>query len=189
MALRVRATRPLVKKTQADLLQGLANMADSGFKEFQEKWKRHFDYSRKELLNRRDELRMLWQVECCEHIALTAHTKRLRDKIWREFRRPADFVGICNHWLRLERQTFQVVTTKQGVDRIAPNDHCLPAVLAVACVRFRELMKVCGTCQAYFIAKRRDAKFCSAKCAKPAKREAKLRWWHRNRDRGRRPPS
>jgi hypothetical protein len=183
-------------------------MPDSGFQEFQKKWGKYFDYSRKELLHRRDELRHLWQVEAgvgsieewpfhadddwLERIPamrLTARTKKLHDRGRRAFGRPADFVGICNHWLRLERQTVHVIENKDAVPRIVPNNRCLPAILVVSCVRFRELMKVCSTCQTFFIARRRDAKFCSEECAKPAKREAKLRWWHRNKDRGRRPPS
>jgi hypothetical protein len=31
----------------------------------------------------------------------------------------------------------------------------------------------------YFFAKRRSQKYCSDECAKPAKREAKLRWWNK----------
>jgi hypothetical protein len=206
MTLRVRATSRSLKRIQADLLRDLANMSDSSIREFQKKWSQLFDYSPKVLLRRRDELRLLWQIEAgvgiigdlpndatddeWEHIppmVLTVRTKRIRDRIWREFGRPADFVGVCNQWLRLERQTFQVIANKDDLARIFPNNRCLPAVLVVACVRFRDLMKVCGTCHVFFIATRRPAKFCSKECAKPAKREAKLRWWHRNKDRGRSP--
>ncbi len=170
-----------IKKNQSALLQDLANMPDSGFHNFQANWGIRFDYSRKALLQRRDELRLLWQVESGANITLTSRTKRLREQMWREVGRPTEFAWICNHWFRLERQIIQVVENKKGLARIVLNDHSLPAVLAVACVRFRELMKVCGTCERFFIAKRRDAKYCSTACAKPAKREAKLRWWHRNK--------
>ena len=48
------------------------------------------------------------------------------------------------------------------------------------------LAKVCKNkkCPApYFVAKRRDQRYCSAKCAGPAKRAAKLKWWRGNRQR------
>jgi hypothetical protein len=190
-------------RNQRRLLQDLANMSDSGFKEFQRKWSRLFDYTRRVLLHRRDELRHLWQVEAgvgsigewpgdadddwlesIPPMMLTPRTKKLQDRNGREFGRLADFVGVCNQWLRLERcQTFKVIENKDGLARIAPNDRCLPVVLVIACVRFRELMKVCGTCQRFFIGSRRDAKFCSEECAKPAKRESKLRYWHRKQHR------
>jgi hypothetical protein len=34
---------------------------------------------------------------------------------------------------------------------------------------------------AYFFAAKKGQKYCSEICAKPAQREAKLRWWHENR--------
>src|SRR5262245_42165371 len=100
----VRVERRSIKKNQSTLLQDLANMPDSGFRDFQRKWGRQFDYSLKALLQRRDELRLLWQVEAGANIVLTNRTKRLRDQIWRELGQPAEFTWICNHWLRLERQ-------------------------------------------------------------------------------------
>lgn len=50
-----------------------------------------------------------------------------------------------------------------------------------------DLMRVClnPDCPArYFVADRRSQKFCSEKCAEPARREYKRRWWNDNRGSG-----
>src|SRR5690349_905848 len=107
-------------------------MPDSRVQEFQSKWGKYFNYSRQELLYRRDELRWLWQVEAGDDLKFTVRTKRLREQMWRELRRPAEFTWICNHWLRLERQSFHVVATKQGLAGLSANDRCLPAILSIA---------------------------------------------------------
>jgi hypothetical protein len=62
------------------------------------------------------------------------------------------------------------------------NPRCLPAVLALACIRHAGHFGYCRnhSCAApYFFTRRRDQRYCSPDCAWPAKKEAKLRWWHK----------
>jgi len=90
---------------------------------------------------------------------------------------------ICEHWLGLERNSW-LVAWHQSEKRIRANPSSLPAVLAWACVYHANRLCICrnAECPApYFIAARRDQKFCSNDCASPAKKAAKLKWWHANR--------
>jgi hypothetical protein len=112
----------------------------------------------------------------------------LQEKMRREFRRPA----LRRHLQSLAASGASNISG--GYDKARCRSHRTKRALPPCRFdrRLRSVSRtdeVCGTCQTYFIANRRDAKFCSAKCAKPAKREAKLRWWRRNKDRGRHPPS
>src|SRR5581483_4524753 len=46
---------------------------------------------------------------------------------------------------------------------------------------FRESWRarICGSCQAHFVAEKRQTQYCSSKCAAAAKRRNDLEWWHR----------
>ena len=76
----------------------------------------------------------------------------------------------------------QYYSAKSGRRFALVQEPLAPAFLQA--IHAADLMRVCQNpdCPArYFIADRRTQKFCSEKCAGPAQREAKRRWWNENR--------
>jgi hypothetical protein len=187
----------LVKLTTEALLVDLANMRDDGITAFRRKWDAYYErYSDDFLLTRRDELLMLWSKRFSrlpatlsskdfeESIGLqvSARMHKLYDNWQTCLPEPLEQF-ICEHWLALER-TALVVAWSPSEKRIKANPSCLPAVLAWACVFHAKHLRICRNSefcpQRYFLGSRRDQRYCSEECAVPAKRAAKLRWWHKH---------
>ena len=143
---------------------------------------RYGRYSDEELLTLRDELRALWRYQAERCAEFTTRTRKIHETYERVPELPLQKI-ICEHWLRYERLPFEVTWTKQQ-KRIRANPQCLPAVLAWACVLHARNLKFCKNpdCECrFYLASRKDQKFCSAECAAPAKRAAKRRWWSEHR--------
>jgi hypothetical protein len=176
----------------------LANLRDDGLSHFRQicGYKRYTD---NELLLRRDELRILWAKrssylkrnfteedwESAIGVPVTRRTMALCEV--GELRHPDPLEQvICEHWLRQKGQLWDVTWTARE-KRMKANSKCLPAVLALGCLHFADRLCVCRNpdCPArFFIGTRSDRKYCSDECARPAKRAAKLNWWHKNRGLG-----
>ena len=90
---------------------------------------------------------------------------------------------ICDHWLRLKGVRFEVEWNKNR-KAIVTSGRRLPPHLVVTCIQFGDRFGFCRNqaCPApYFLASRRDQIYCSNACAWPAKKAAKLKWWHEHR--------
>jgi hypothetical protein len=115
-------------------------------------------------------------------IPLTKRTAALYEKAEARFPDPLEQV-ICEHWLRQKGQRWNVIWTARE-KRMKADPRFLPSVLALGCLQYADLLCVCRNleCPArFFIGSRGDRKYCSEECARPAKRAAKLNWWHKNR--------
>jgi hypothetical protein len=89
---------------------------------------------------------------------------------------------ICEHWLRGDRNGGLCIHWSSR--QIKANPTFLGTVLAIACVYHSPYLRICrnSDCRArYFIAARKDQKYCSPECAEPAKLAAKRKWWNANR--------
>lgn len=89
---------------------------------------------------------------------------------------------ILEGWLRRAKNPYQVEWRPKP--RLRANVHSLEAMLSLALIRHGERLGFCGNpnCKRpYFFKARKDQRYCSAKCAEPAKREAKFRWHRANR--------
>jgi hypothetical protein len=179
------------------LLLDLANMRDEDFGNFRRRWDRLYSrYKNEELLKLRDQLRMLWSKKyagvhpkCLSeayenhlHLQISLRAEPLYHG-WLSCPDEPLEGFICGHWLSLEKCSW-LVMWRPGEKRIKPNPHSLPTVLACACAFHADHLAMCRNvdCPApYFIASRRDQKFCTDVCALPAKKAAKLRWWHKHR--------
>jgi hypothetical protein len=159
-----------------DFLREMANLRDDGIVRFQQRYDPYFNrYEKSELLQLRDELRALWTggKQMPETIAadwdedLAAASGTLLEE-W-----------ICNRWLRRNRGGLVIL-----FGDIQADPYVLPALLAYSAHLCRKRMQVClnGDCPApYFVASRRDQRYCSHECAAPAMRAAKRRSWHRHK--------
>jgi hypothetical protein len=189
------------------LLSELANMQDDGLRAFRRKWDCLYQrYTDRELLDFRDELRLLWDsvapfeltqeklrnqpvdvtVDLCSGV--TAGQRALFE-YWDEGpSHSGDSLEktICEMWLGQEKSVLYVDWTP-GHRRVRPDKRSLSASLTFACVHYAEHMGMCRNpdCPSrYFIASRKNQRYCSPDCASPAKKEAKLKWWRENRGTG-----
>ena len=191
-----------------ELLVDLANLRDDGLTRFRKKWKSLLQFYRGEdVLARRDELRLLWTVELWTYrikqephrsfhqwrdslpadfaVPLTEHNRSLYDE-WVEI--GEGLLGpleqhICNHWLILKGVRFEVEWSENRKAVVATG-RTLPPNLVRACVQVAKRFGYCRNLQCaapYFLASRRDQLYCSSDCAWPAKKAAKLKWWHAHR--------
>lgn len=159
-----------------DFLREMANLRDDGVARFQQRYDPFFNrYEKSELLQLRDELRALWTggKKMPETLAadwdedLAAASGTLLEE-W-----------ICNRWLRRTRGGLVIF-----FGAIQADPYALPALLAYSAYLCGKRMRVClnGDCPApYFVAGRRDQRYCSTECAAPAKLAAKRRSWHRHK--------
>lgn len=179
------------------ILYELANLRDDGLPRFRQIWGKFFKrYKNSEILVRRDELRLLWAKRSSylkgdfteadwESSIANPITKRILDlheECDLRYPEPLEQV-VCEHWLR-ERGHRWIVKWGPREKRMCADPRCLPAVLALGCIHFADLLCVCRNpeCPArFFVGNRSDRLYCSEECAKPAKRAAKLDWWHKNR--------
>lgn len=186
------------------LLFDLANTNDDGIRAFRRKWDRLYRrYGDQKLLKYRDELRLLWghatppdEEEFRDQFVATSwedFTSGMTERQKQLFKAYLDAPAspehnslekmICEMWLN-EKRDGSVVDWTPTRKRIRANPVALPVVLAWACVHDAEHLGFCrnpACANPYFIAKRKDQRYCSPECAQPAKKEAKLKWWHRNR--------
>ncbi len=192
-----------------NLLVDLANMHDDRIPRFRRRWGRLYGrYTDQVLLERRDELRLLWGYQA-RHRVLTrffAGGADQGDERWLEdfdpatskhsaqlFRRWSECAEaekedrsllqefICEYWLSQAEVQWSVHWNKKY---IGADQRSLPTMLAWLCVRSRDLLKVCrnpACFTPYMLVRRRDQKYCSDACAIPAQREAKRRWWHKQK--------
>jgi hypothetical protein len=163
---------------------------------FRRKWNRVYQrYSDEALLKIANELRLLWV-----HVAPsrprfsrieslfrhTTNTEQLeKDYDWSAA--PDRSVGlpqfICERWLRTDKNGI-VIHWRSRQIKASPTS--LTTVLAASCLHHWPYFRICmnSDCKnRYFIAARKDQKYCSPECAEPAKLAAKLKWWHENRGR------
>lgn len=134
----------------------------------------------------RRELRRQWnESHHAVELPITDRNKKLYDE-WDEL--GEGHLGpleqyICDHWLSLKGVRFEVEWT---VNRkvVGTTGRRLPPHLVLACLHLADRFGFCRnpSCPApYILASRRDQLYCSDVCAGPAKKAAKLRWWHDNR--------
>jgi hypothetical protein len=197
------STTPLPEARTVTLLRDLANLRDDGIKRFRNRWDQFYgrlsDY---ELLQRRDELRILWTAQFCkidtdkpggfaEAIPFeeTHRTDAITEALKHFPEDPLEKV-VCDHWLRRSKHPWTVEWGKRK--RCLAHPYSLTDVLALACIRHSDRFGVCHNvkCVApYFFKRRRDQLFCCYECAWPAQKAAKLRWWkkHGSRNRSKKP--
>jgi hypothetical protein len=160
---------------------------------FRKSWDKLYKrYSDEELLKRRDELRFLWHkltpqrpfTRIEDLFQPTDDTERL-EKDYQYSTAPDRGIGlpqyICEHWLRADRDGLRIHWPSR---QVKANPTSLPTVLAIAALHHSPYLRICrnGDCSArYFIAARKDQKYCSPECAEPAKLAAKRKWWTANR--------
>lgn len=171
------------------LLLDLSNTSDEGLAVFRRKWNWLYrGYKNDELLRLRNELRMLWKWTARVDIAEYSHDPWLLtidddDQLFAPGSGDSAGQVICQQWLSREKRSILVDWTPTE-KRMRANPQSLPAVLAWACVQHAEHLGLCRNLECanrYFIESRKDQRYCSPECAAPAKRAAKLRWWHQNR--------
>jgi hypothetical protein len=183
--------------TTGRLLCELANLREDGMPRFRQLWDRYYrKCTKNELFLRRDELRMLWATrssylkrkftekdwENLIGIPVTKRTMALYEEGEARHPDPLEQV-ICEHWLRQKGQRWRVTWTARE-KRMKADARFLPYVLVLGSLHYADRLCVCRNkdCPArFFIGNRRDRKYCSDECARPAKRAAKLNWWHKNR--------
>jgi hypothetical protein len=179
------------------LLGDLANLQDDRIARFRRTWDRLYaGVSDDELIKRRDELHLVWRPrfsrfsnldQPLEHLEQGESAVTHRSNALQEFAAdnyPAEPIEkiVCEHWLAQAKDPWIVKWGKQKAFRASP--FCLTAVLALACIRHADSFGFCRNpeCPApHFFPRRRDQRYCSAVCAGPAKRAAKLRWWHKHK--------
>jgi len=186
--------KTLPERTEKALLHDLANMRDDGIGAFRHKWDRFYAVaSDEELLTRRDELRRVWVPrfnrldQFLDFLETPGSLGKDRSAGLQEFAAdnfPAEPIQkvVCEHWLSIAKEPWIVKWGRQRALRANPR--CLPAVLALGCIRHADRFGRCRNpdCPApYYFRGRRDQRYCSSDCASPAKRAAKLRWWNANR--------
>ena len=185
--------RPLSERPEKALLFDLANMGGDGIRAFRRKWNRFYALvSDEELLTRRDELRRVWVPRFSrldhflDYLETPGHIGKDRSAGLQQFAAdnfPAAPIQkvVCEHWLSIAKDPWIVEWGRERALRANPR--CLPAVLALGCIRYADRFGCCRNpnCPARcFLKARRDQRYCGADCAGPAKREAKLRWWHKH---------
>ena len=118
-------------------------------------------------------------------LPLTERNRSLYDQ-WVNYRYDESLEKwICDHWLSLKGLRFEVEWSENR-KAIVTRGRRLPPTLVNACVHFASRFGFCRnpSCPApYFFASRRDQLYCSNACAGPAKKAAKLKWWHEHRGR------
>ena len=197
-----------------DLLIDLANLAQGGGPSstwIQDGVFNH--YTIEELLQRRDELRLLWHAASRPIVPKEStstgirlplsKTSRVLFMDWRTyaFDQPIEaYICECwlveggRQWLGGERtrktDTLWAVTWESDRHEIHPRFDSLPTILAWACVRYAEHLAICQNLQCqnrYFLLRRHDQKYCSTECGNPSRKAARRKWWHekgkRNRSR------
>lgn len=186
-------SRPLTRLRTASFLSDLVLLDEGSMGRFRKRWNKLYRrYSDEELLKRRDELRYFWH-----NVAPSRPFTRIEDLFHHtEYTEPLendyDYSGapdrgvqlpqfICEYWLRTDRDGVRIHWPSR---QIKANPFSLPTVLAVGCLYHSRYLRICPNSECrdrYFIAVRKDQKYCSPECAEPAKLAAKRKWWNANR--------
>jgi hypothetical protein len=177
----------------ASLLSDLVLLDRGSMGRFRKRWDKLYKrYSDEELRKRRDELRFLWHrvaphrpFTCMEDLFQPTDATERLEKDYEYSSAPDRGIWlpqfICEYWLRAEKDGLRIDWRSR---QIKANPVSLPTVLAIGCLYHSPYLTICGKsdCAArYFIAVRRDQKYCSPECAEPAKLAAKRKWWNANR--------
>jgi hypothetical protein len=165
-----------IARGAAEFLQEMANLREDGVRRFEQKYAPSFDrYDTPKLLELRDELRALWTNGKQMPPSLNA--------VWDNEKAAATGIllneFICNRWLRASGGGLVVL-----MGEIQPDINS-PLALLAYCAHLRsDKMKVCANedCPSPYFIGRRGQRYCSSKCAGPAKRAAKLRSWHEHKN-------
>jgi hypothetical protein len=175
------------------LLSDLVLLDPGSMGAFRRRWNKLYRrYSDAELLKRADELRYFWHqvapsrpfTRIEDLFQPTEHTELLENDY--------DYSGapdrgvrlpqfICERWLRSEKDGLYVDWRAR---QIKARPASLATVLAIGCLYHAPYLRICQNSDCavrYFIAARKDQKYCSPECAEPAKLEAKRKWWNANR--------
>ena len=180
-------SRRIGQSTQ--LLEDLANMQDDGISHFRNKWKVSRKYKNDDLLKLRDELATLWCEQCRQPGEERTVYRRAFSGLKNFLQHDSNVSGgglqrvICQGWLRREQSPW-IVRWSDEEKQIFAKNTCLPALLALGCIRVAGRMRFCRNKEClspFFMGKRKDQRYCSDICAAPAKREAKRKWWKENR--------
>ncbi len=188
-----RKSAALTPLKTAELLADLALADSNSLGAFRKRWNKFYRrYSDVELLKRRDELRYFWHqvtpsrpfTRMEDLFRHTEDTERL-EKDYEYSGAPERSIQlpqfICEYWLRRERDGVYI---DWRAKQIKARPASLPTVLAIGCLYHAPYFRICPSrdCQGrYFIAARKDQKYCSPECAEPAKLAAKRKWWNANR--------
>lgn len=177
------------------LLLGFANASNADFirSEWEPRWWKSEvffeEYSNEQLINFRDELRMLWKSprSTAEVPADGAPAYAAWQNLKRDIPQMTLHEFVLNDWLEkdihLNRPQWHVFWDKKGCV-LSPAPLSLPSALVHAVMVFNRRLLYCRNkkCKApYFIASKSDGLYCSPECAAPAKRAAKRKWWRHNR--------
>ena len=183
------------------LLAELANMTDDQASYFRRRWrqfsagiwdqKTRWRNNDEELLQYRDELRLLWAGPVEKHGDFQARvivpTKRtvkiVKGEQHNPIVRPRE-EAILDAWLRRMPTNQLVFKWQPRFKGIRPNPRNLGVVLAFACVEHADYLRYCRNPECdmpFFIADKKDQKYCSDSCAAYGRKEAKRRWWKENR--------
>jgi hypothetical protein len=176
------------------LLIEVANMGDDRVTRFRRKCRGWTHCEAEEVLRLRDELRLLWPGRSIDigdketgPVFVQELTVSSRSAWAMDVQEEYDYLGleeiICGAWLGRFGSPLAIDRTRMhGLIRMAL--WSLPNAVAVAYSAYCEMLRYCGNpdCAApYFIAKRKDQRYCGEECASPAKKDAKLRYWHRTK--------
>lgn len=188
------ASYPLPAKKATSLISDLVLLGQGNIRAFRRKWDRLYKrYDNESLLEIANELRLLWWHAAKFRTPLSGidnlfqHTTRT-EQLENDYelsgapQRGVLFPQyICERWLQTEKKPILIHWRSRQVKANPAN---LPTVLALTCLNHWPYLRVCMNSECrnrYFIAARKDQRFCSPECAEPARLAAKLKWWHENR--------
>lgn len=199
-----RSSRKTHPKSRS-LLLAIANVRDDGILWFRKQWgpagatvhelrgasyvPGEWVYSDQELLRFRDELRLLWggPAEYDEglgmRISLITPEMESNSVMASYLSRPNMPEEILNSWTA-HRHFRMVAVENRWQKALLPSPYSLPALLVLAYRIHGHNFRYClaPECPApYFIATRKDQKYCCEECAEYGKREAGRKWWLANR--------
>ena len=185
-----------------NLINDLANLESSGLDDFKHRWPELKDYSSKLLFKRRDELRLfighrtdfisktnVMEAESDEEVfglkdprGETKYASEFRNQISQPGANPQQL--ILDHWLEQDDSGFRV-NWDRGEPQLAERSGQLASALCLLCMKHRKRLKICDNpkCEdrPYYLATRRDQKFCGSICAEVRQQAIKRRWWDKHR--------
>lgn len=188
------------------LLDDLANLHsdNTSVEQFRQQWGQWYRHTnREEVLRRQEELRALWEdldrrrrrVSPSRIMRLPRDFSEAEELSVEQLPEPENLYErwgsvvtqetlpefICNGWLFEASQSFRVSLDR---GRLVANPRSLPTGLALGVLKYSRRLAICRNPKClnkYFIAAKRDQRYCSNECAWPAKKAAKRKWWKDNR--------
>jgi hypothetical protein len=169
----------------------LANLQDSGLKGFRQKWGKFYigkfmeseQEDIREVYQRRDELRLLWN-----YLNKIKNIPQSLYEAYEAWDKAQPKTGplpewICNNWIR-DGYMGLFITWGKRKRGIFSSKRELATVLALGFVEYADKMRYCQNPECltpYFIAKRGIDKYCHPDCGASAIKASKRRWWNENR--------